>query len=122
MDTSNPDYYKNRSIECIEFTRHLNFTLGSAFKYLWRLGGKDSETQEWGKIRWYLNDANVLRPTFMSAAETVHLIEDLFSIKHEFESDIFDLLIAILTAASGHYMLLDRDLAHGGLVDSRLNP
>lgn len=33
---TNPGYYKNRAHECIEFTQHLNFNLGNAFKYIWR--------------------------------------------------------------------------------------
>lgn len=35
-DNINPAHYKNRVHECIEFTQHLNFNLGNAFKYIWR--------------------------------------------------------------------------------------
>lgn len=105
-DSVNPSYYRNRSIECIEFTRHLNFTLGSAFKYIWRLGNKDKESMEWGKINWYIHDAIILRPKCLTTDDSVHLLEDLFSIKREFSAEHYELLAAIILAAAGHYTML----------------
>ena len=32
-------------VECIQITRHRNFNVGNAFKYLWRAGLKNEETQ-----------------------------------------------------------------------------
>jgi hypothetical protein len=34
----------------------MNFNVGNVFKYLWRLGKKDSKIQELKKARWYLED------------------------------------------------------------------
>ena len=46
-------------VECIMFTRHLNFDIGNAFKYVWRAGNKDSFTQDINKAMWYLDDADL---------------------------------------------------------------
>ena len=35
-DNINPKHYRQHAHECIEFTQHLNFNLGNAFKYIWR--------------------------------------------------------------------------------------
>lgn len=43
--------------ECIEYTRHLPFSPGNAFKYLFRCGEKDNRQQDLDKARWYLQDA-----------------------------------------------------------------
>ncbi len=42
-------------IECIEVTRHMNFNIGNAVKYLWRykLKGMDEDLQ---KAIWYIED------------------------------------------------------------------
>ncbi len=32
-------------VECIQITRHRNFNIGNAFKYLWRAGLKNEDTQ-----------------------------------------------------------------------------
>lgn len=57
-----PSYYNDSEISCIdamvsafgrEATAH--FCKVNAFKYLWRLGYKDDEAQEIGKIKWYLD-------------------------------------------------------------------
>lgn len=39
-----PHYTSDPSgVECIEITRHRNFNVGNAFKYLWRAGLKKDE-------------------------------------------------------------------------------
>lgn len=40
-----PDHYKYHpsGIECIEITRHMNFCLGNAVKYIWRSGRKHAD-------------------------------------------------------------------------------
>ena len=57
-----PSYYNDSEISCIdamvsafgrEATAH--FCKVNAFKYIWRLGNKDNESQEIGKIKWYLD-------------------------------------------------------------------
>jgi len=45
-------------VECIEITRHRNFNIGNAFKYLWRAGLKNEETiiQDLRKAIFYIED------------------------------------------------------------------
>lgn len=44
-----------RRIECIDVTRHLNFNIGNAMKYLWRYEHKGG-LEDLKKARWYLED------------------------------------------------------------------
>ena len=51
--------FKSRTIECIEFSRLMPFSLGNAFKYIWRAGskgGKKKAIEDLEKAKWYLND------------------------------------------------------------------
>lgn len=53
-----PDHYNwIPGIECLAVVEHFNFTLGSAIKYLWRAGRKDSETMidDLKKARFYID-------------------------------------------------------------------
>lgn len=55
-----PAHYNQHpsGVECIEIVRHHSFNVGSAIKYLWRDGFKDTEveTQDLEKAIWYLRD------------------------------------------------------------------
>lgn len=57
---SSPKHYNSdpSGIQCIEITRHRNNNIGNVFKYLWRNGLKDgnSDIQDLEKGAWYLND------------------------------------------------------------------
>ena len=60
-DTVNhPKHYTSdpSGVECIEITRHRNFNIGNALKYLWRAGLKDgnSDIQDLQKAVWYIQD------------------------------------------------------------------
>lgn len=57
-DPINPAHYrKNASgIECIEVTRHMNFNVGNAMKYIWRYEHKGDPIETLKKAQWYLND------------------------------------------------------------------
>lgn len=57
-----PSHYNQGDIECIDamvsaFGRKevATFCKINAMKYIWRLGHKDEEAQEIGKIKWYLD-------------------------------------------------------------------
>ena len=41
-------------IECIEVTRHFNFCLGNAIKYIWRAGLKGDAVEDLRKAMWYI--------------------------------------------------------------------
>ena len=52
-----PHYTAHPSgIEAIEVTRHMNFNLGNAMKYIWRAGLKGDGIQDLQKARFYIND------------------------------------------------------------------
>lgn len=59
-DPINPAHYKTYPdgvyAECIEYTRVMGFSQGSAFKYVYRCGRKDDSLQELCKAAWYLDD------------------------------------------------------------------
>ena len=58
-DAINPPHYKTHpsGVECIDITRHMDFCVGNAFKYLFRCGSKGSAAEDLKKARWYLEDA-----------------------------------------------------------------
>ena len=54
-----PHYTSDPSgIECIQVTRHRNFNIGNAIKYLWRAGIKDDarHIEDLKKAIFYIND------------------------------------------------------------------
>lgn len=56
---NNPAHYTSHpsGIEAIEVTRHYNFAIGNAIKYLWRAGLKeDAKVQDLRKAIWYIED------------------------------------------------------------------
>lgn len=63
---NHPSHYTSdpSGVECITITRHRNFNIGNVFKYLWRLGLKESADkttkektlQDIDKAIWYLQD------------------------------------------------------------------
>ena len=57
---NNPLHYTTdpSGVECIQITRHRNFNIGNAFKYLWRAGLKDEEKtiQDLEKAIFYIKD------------------------------------------------------------------
>lgn len=57
---NHPSHYTSdpSGIECIEITRHRNFNVGNAIKYLWRAGRKEqaATVQDLQKAIWYIND------------------------------------------------------------------
>lgn len=57
-DPINPDHYRRHpsGIECIEVTRHMNFNVGNAIKYLWRYMDKGDPIENLKKAQWYIDD------------------------------------------------------------------
>lgn len=59
-NVNHPKHYISdpSGIECIQITRHRNFNICNAIKYLWRNGLKDSDSQiqDLQKAVWYIND------------------------------------------------------------------
>lgn len=53
-----PAHYNSHpsGVECITVTEHMNFNLGNAVKYIWRVGLKsDDPITDLEKARWYLD-------------------------------------------------------------------
>lgn len=59
-EVNHPSHYTAHpsGIECIQITRHHDFAIGNAIKYLWRAGLKnsDNEIQDLEKAIWYIQD------------------------------------------------------------------
>lgn len=57
-DAINPAHYRKHpsGIECIEVTRHMNFNVGNAIKYLWRYMDKGDPIENLKKAQWYIDD------------------------------------------------------------------
>lgn len=65
-NVNHPKHYTSdpSGIECIDITRHRNFNIGNAIKYLWRAGLKedkdrkliDKQVEDFNKAVWYLVD------------------------------------------------------------------
>jgi len=55
---NHPPHYTNHpsGIEAIQVTRHMNFNLGNAIKYIWRVGQKGDPIQDLQKAIFYLQD------------------------------------------------------------------
>ena len=57
---NHPSHYTSdkSGVECIQITRHRNFNVGNAIKYLWRAGIKDDAKQieDLKKAIFYIND------------------------------------------------------------------
>lgn len=63
-----PSHYTSdpSGVECITVTRHRNFNIGNAMKYLWRAGlkdvtpsgavSRDKHLEDLKKARWYIAD------------------------------------------------------------------
>lgn len=49
---SHPKHYNDHpsGIECITITRHMNFNIGNAIKYLWRCKVVFWEKERWGQF------------------------------------------------------------------------
>ena len=54
-DPVEPNHYKSKKHQCIEFSRHMPFALGNAFKYIWRYTDKNG-TEDLDKAAWYIKD------------------------------------------------------------------
>ena len=80
---THPKHYTSHpsGIECIEITRHYNFNIGNAIKYLWRAGlkqeqgksSKQKEIEDLQKAIWYIQDyINTLQQENLSPDKDNH--------------------------------------------------
>ena len=80
---NHPSHYTQGSMECIDAIvgaygaeEAKVFCKINAFKYLWRLGHKDAEAQEIGKIKWYLD-----KYIELDSQRNTHKVEELCGFK-----------------------------------------
>lgn len=60
-----------RGIECIDVTKHMNFNLGNAMKYIWRAEHKNG-IEDLRKAAWYLQcEIDRLTPVLLTAGEAI---------------------------------------------------
>lgn len=99
-DSINPNHYKNRAHECIEFTHYLNFNLGNAFKYIWRHKEKNGR-EDLEKAVWYLERQRDHAPKFkkLKYRRYDEMCGDLKDCG--FDGDTVAALVSVLSAA--HY-------------------
>lgn len=81
---NHPSHYaanKIGGLECIEVTRHFDFSSGNCIKYVWRAGFKIDDMEDLAKAEFYLNDSIEHRPlvgyTAKEVADRLDSIEDL---------------------------------------------
>ncbi|SPY03301.1 putative phage associated protein [Neisseria meningitidis] len=95
----NPNRYRALDLSCTEFTQHLNFHLGSAFKYIF-LHKEDGGRDDLEKALWHLRRQRKAEPKFKKLKRKRY-----FKLSQKLESCGFDtgtkqLLAAILYAAT----------------------
>ena len=86
---NHPSHYNQGDIECIDamisakgLEKTIAFCECSVFKYDWRLGNKDAEEQEVGKIKWYLDKYLELKKV-KETKDTDKLKETIVRMKRE---------------------------------------
>lgn len=77
-DPVEPNHYKSKKYQCIEFSRHMPFNLGNAFKYVWRYTDKNG-IEDLDKAAWYIRDylANNKLKDVISGEEYTVLMDKL---------------------------------------------
>lgn len=60
---NHPKHYCSHpsGVECIQITRHMNFCLGNAIKYIWRADEKGKAIEDLDKAIFYLQEEKRLR-------------------------------------------------------------
>lgn len=98
-DNINPSHYRQHAHECIEFTMHMNFNLGNAFKYIWRHKVKNGR-EDLEKAIWYLERQRDDAPKFkkLKYKRYDELYNKLCVVP--FDMDTHDALGAVLYAAT----------------------
>lgn len=81
---NHPSHYSNGKIECIDamiaakgIFKTIVFCETNAFKYNWRQGKKDKDSQEVAKQLWYLNYEQYLMHDLYENEEAVKIYEQI---------------------------------------------
>lgn len=80
VDAVNPSHYRTNTLglrqQCIEYSEHLCFRRGNAFKYIWRAGLKGPGAVDLEKAAWYI-ERDILRGTGLIPDRPGHLTHAL---------------------------------------------
>lgn len=98
-DNINPSHYRQHAHECIEFTMHMNFNLGNAFKYIWRHKEKNGR-EDLEKAIWYLERQRDDVPKFKKLKDKKYCEMRYKLCLIDFDMDAHFALSAVLTAAT----------------------
>lgn len=110
---THPKHYTSHpsGVECIEITRHYNYNIGNAIKYLWRAGikkepgksDKEKEIEDLQKAVWYIQDyINTLQQENLSLNKNNHNCSCNCKCKKD------NTTAYIQEKDNGHYVGLDR--------------
>lgn len=99
-NVNKPAHYTQQPVECIEFTQHMNFCMGNAFKYIWRYADKNG-VEDLKKAQWYLRRQLAVWPDFAGVEEAVWWELDSGLSACEFGIHQYSVLYMILVAAAG---------------------
>ena len=92
--------FKFKKPECIDFTKHMSFCRGNAFKYVWRCGlkgDKDKWIEDLKKAKWYLES-----PHSHCGTTNLDMVTTLFNLLKQEKTHKFNALRSI---AEGWYGL-----------------
>jgi hypothetical protein len=78
---SHPEHYTSdpSGVECLEITRHRNFNIGNAIKYLWRAGLKNEEkhVEDLKKAIFYIQDEIYRIEEYLKGSDPTKISKDL---------------------------------------------
>ena len=89
--------FKFKKPECIDFTKHMSFCRGNAFKYVWRCGLKGDKAkaiEDLNKAKWYLSCEDC-------AANNLEELRSLFKLLLSDRTHKFFALENIITGFNG---------------------
>ncbi|QDP65965.1 MAG: hypothetical protein GOVbin631_26 [Prokaryotic dsDNA virus sp.] len=72
----NPNHYTSGNVECIEYTRHMDFNHGNAFKYVYRCNHKGTKDQDLGKALQYIEFIKQDKSRVLSSLEVTDEMRD----------------------------------------------
>ena len=74
-NVDHPDHYQSDRYECIDVIESLGlgsgFSIGNAFKYLWRAGRKGDAVEDLEKARWYIDREIARRQACIKSQSTL---------------------------------------------------
>lgn len=113
-----------RPVECIDITRGLPFSMGNAFKYVWRAGKKGDAVkakEDLDKARWYLRDVDEFEEHHLSSTQVaaIRASRRLFDLIVPDRSARYGALKAILEGDSYDAFRFIGDMEYGFVMNDQ---